>query len=330
MEFKIKSSVYNEEVFSRTFSRDFRDDTFKEETMILDKENIKGTIRLIQLNGFCLIIKEIKIPSAYSVRISAKESIFKLHFEMEGAYNYTPKKPSAHAMDIPNGKFNILYFSNIEGILNYKAGSRKTMEVLFTEDFLLKAAGEDYNETLKDLSNRIKKGKNFMYWEKSRPIPFELQQNIQELISCRYCGHIKKIYLEARITALLLNLLVRTNSETSIDETREFSKTEYSGIQKVEEYIKMNFSKTITIAELAPIAGINTSKLKQSFKKIYGTTIFKYITGLRMERAAGLIKYEKLSVSEASYRVGYKNPQHFTVAFKKYYGYLPSSLCGLK
>ena len=45
-----------------------------------------------------------------------------------------------------------------------------------------------------------------------------------------------------------------------------------------------------------------------------------------MEKAKTLILNENYTVAEASYKVGYKNPQHFTVAFKKMYGYLPSEL----
>lgn len=326
MKFKLESSVFEEKAIVKTFSRDFRTDVYREETIVLDKESLNGTVRQIQLNGFCLIIKDIKIPAGYTVQVTANATVFKLHFELEGDYSYTPASKSSPVMKIPGGHFNILYFTNLDGTLSYNTTSRKTLEVLFTKDFLEKAAGEDYDESLRGLNRYIEKGENFMFWEKSRSIPLELQQNIQELISCRYCGHIKKIYLEARITALLLNLLVNPTAE---DEARALSKPEYAGIQRVEEYIRKDFNRNITIADLAPIAGINTSKLKQRFKQVHGTTIFKYITRIRMERAKEWITTEKLSISEAAYKVGYKNPQHFTVAFKKYYGYLPSSLIGM-
>ncbi|WP_234859251.1 helix-turn-helix domain-containing protein [Aquimarina aquimarini] len=35
---------------------------------------------------------------------------------------------------------------------------------------------------------------------------------------------------------------------------------------------------------------------------------------------------EELTIAEISYAVGYKNPQHFTAAFKRKFGYLPSNL----
>ncbi|WP_103192391.1 helix-turn-helix domain-containing protein [Formosa algae] len=32
------------------------------------------------------------------------------------------------------------------------------------------------------------------------------------------------------------------------------------------------------------------------------------------------------TIAETAYEIGYKNPQHFTAAFKKKYNYLPSKL----
>ncbi len=138
----------------------------------------------------------------------------------------------------------------------------------------------------------------------------------------------KKIYLEARISTLLLGFLVENSYSASYEE-KELSKNEVAGMQQVEGHIRQHFRQHITIAELAPIAGLNTSKVKQSFKKVHSTTIFKFITRLRMEMAHEMISKEKFSVAEAAYEVGYKNPQHFTVALKKYYGFLPSSLSGV-
>jgi AraC-like DNA-binding protein len=45
-----------------------------------------------------------------------------------------------------------------------------------------------------------------------------------------------------------------------------------------------------------------------------------------MEKAKEILSKRGMNISEVAYEVGYKNPQHFTVAFKKYFGYVPSKL----
>src|SRR5690606_7818395 len=99
-------------------------------------------------------------------------------------------------------------------------------------------------------------------------------------------------------------------------------KSDKDSLHAVEQHIKSNLNKALTIADLAVIAGFNESKLKRDFKEAYGSTIFKYITKLRMEKAIALIRHEGLTIAEAEYEVGYNNPQHITKAFKPTLGYL--------
>ena len=47
-----------------------------------------------------------------------------------------------------------------------------------------------------------------------------------------------------------------------------------------------------------------------------------------MERAQAMLVEEGMTVAEVSERVGYKNPQHFSTAFKRKYGYPPKALKG--
>ena len=324
--FSLKNPIFQEDALIKSFSSDFKAEAFDEETTLFDEDQLKGRVRQVRLDRFCLIMKDLQASGDYTLEYSGNSNFFKLHFELEGDYCYTPTNTAEPEISIPAGQFNIVYFSQPQGMLNFKAGTRKTLEVLFTEDFLKKTVGADFSGLSSRLRKGIKKKLPFTLWDESKPIPGELLQNIRDIISCRYCGHIRKIYLEARITALLVNFLVDDSQNTPDLEGRELTKKENSGILRVEEHIRNNFRENITIAELAPIAGLNTSKLKQVFKQVYATTIFKYITRLRMETAKGLIENEKLSIAEASYDVGYKNPQHFTVAFKKYYGFLPSTI----
>ena len=102
--------------------------------------------------------------------------------------------------------------------------------------------------------------------------------------------------------------------------------SDYLALVKVEAYIRKNLKETVKILDLSEIAGFNTTKLKRDFKKLYGMPVFKYITALRMEFAKTLITQDGASIAHAAFEVGYANPQHFTTAFKRTMGYLPSEL----
>ena len=89
--------------------------------------------------------------------------------------------------------------------------------------------------------------------------------------------------------------------------------------------ILLNINDPFSIEELARVAGLNRTKLQEGFKELFGTTIFGYISDTRLEEARRHIldPGSVLSIGEIAALSGYKNPQHFTAAFKKKFGYLP-------
>ncbi|MEE9362234.1 MAG: helix-turn-helix domain-containing protein [Cellulophaga sp.] len=47
-----------------------------------------------------------------------------------------------------------------------------------------------------------------------------------------------------------------------------------------------------------------------------------------MEEAKKMLLEQNLSINEISDRIGYKNPQHFSTAFKRKFGMIPSRIKG--
>lgn len=102
--------------------------------------------------------------------------------------------------------------------------------------------------------------------------------------------------------------------------------------QKSELAEKMAQAKTIlesslqnppSIAELAHLVGVNETYLKINFKAEFGSTVYGFVKGLRIQRAKELLLEGKLNISEIAWEVGYKYPTHFTAAFKKETGFSP-------
>lgn len=149
---------------------------------------------------------------------------------------------------------------------------------------------------------------------------------IAELFSNRmaYSGKMKKLYLESKVIELLL--LQMQHIDVRHCSSLKFNSTDIDAIHSVKELIDNNIEETQSIAKLALDAGINQTKLKQGFKELFGNTVFGYLTLQRMQQAKLLLLESSLPICEIANRVGYKHAQHFTVAFKKQMGYLPSDL----
>lgn len=92
------------------------------------------------------------------------------------------------------------------------------------------------------------------------------------------------------------------------------------------EVILKHLHSPLSLPELAHTVGTNECYLKKSFKEVFGTTVFGYIHFARMEQAKQLLESGEGNVHQIAERVGYKNANHFSLAFKKYFGHLPSLL----
>ncbi|MEJ6978989.1 AraC family transcriptional regulator [Pedobacter sp. P351] len=146
---------------------------------------------------------------------------------------------------------------------------------------------------------------------------------LDSMSECRYSIEMKRIFLEAKVLELLLFQVKQRKVTFS---SRYLRKHDFEKIQYAQSLIEENIRTPCSLIELAHKAGLNDFKLKKGFKELLGTTVFSYLNDLRMKKAWVMLTKEKRSVNDVSYEIGYKNPHHFTTAFKKKFGMLPSHL----
>ncbi len=88
------------------------------------------------------------------------------------------------------------------------------------------------------------------------------------------------------------------------------------------ERLLNDLSKPPTIEQLSRATGLNQCKLKQGFKTLFGSSIYALFQKERMSKALKLL--QNLSVTETASCLGYSNISHFSSAFRKEFGMLPS------
>ncbi len=83
------------------------------------------------------------------------------------------------------------------------------------------------------------------------------------------------------------------------------------------ETIRANFKKNLTARQIAAYLGTTESKLNELSKLHTGRTAQSVIHGLVASEAKRLFMYEKLSVKEVAYELGFNDPFYFSNFFKK-------------
>lgn len=150
-------------------------------------------------------------------------------------------------------------------------------------------------------------------------------QALQNIVNCPLKGKAGVLLIETSLIQLML-LLVQSQFMNEAPNNDKISKRDRELIEGVKDFITQTFLEDHTIIDLARQFGTNTNKLMSQFKKAFGVSIFEYISNLKMDYAKRLLLEEGRFVSDVSRSVGYKNPHHFSVAFKRKHGISPSTL----
>ncbi|MCU6747134.1 MULTISPECIES: response regulator transcription factor [Lachnospiraceae] len=91
-------------------------------------------------------------------------------------------------------------------------------------------------------------------------------------------------------------------------------------VLEVRQYIEQNYADCeLSLVKIADHFNINHCYLTSVFKKKFDINLYDYIIRIRMENAARLIVGSDLKNYEIAEATGYKNPQYFSISFKKYY-----------
>jgi Response regulator containing CheY-like receiver domain and AraC-type DNA-binding domain len=99
---------------------------------------------------------------------------------------------------------------------------------------------------------------------------------------------------------------------------------EKSVIKDVEDYIKENYNRDISISCISDKVYLTPTYLCLLFKKEKGETINDYLTKVRIEKSKVMLTNRRYKLYEVARMVGYNDANYFAKVFKKITGYNPS------
>ena len=327
MKTMMKSDIFKKDLVVVNDPIRFNKEDLIEKKINYNYNGIKGIITDIMLDGVHLVSRDITVENeSYSIEVEHDFSFVKLHIEMEGDNEYCPENKSERGIYIPQGHYNLFYLPKIKGVLNYRTKRRRTLEITFTAAYLEQLFYPNLKSTIPLLAEAITNQTSYAMWDTSKSISPKLNVLIEDILQCSYSGAIKKAFLESKVVEILSYLFTIINEEENTQLSVELSACDYVKILAVENILRTQFKEKHTLASIASQVGLNNFKIKKYFKMVFNTTVFNYLTQVRMEYAKQLILEKDFPICVVSEELGYKNQHHFTVAFKKTFGYLPSKL----
>ena len=83
-------------------------------------------------------------------------------------------------------------------------------------------------------------------------------------------------------------------------------------------------AKSLTLENIAPLFGYNSSYLGKIFRKKMGENFNSYVDHVRIKHSMELLCSSELKVYAIAEKVGYRNVDYFHIKFKKYVGKSPA------
>lgn len=158
-----------------------------------------------------------------------------------------------------------------------------------------------------DLYLQIKERIGRLYADSN--IPFPGNSEIIHTISQKYYLYEIILFLTEQFE-LILSSIGHSSRDGVIDD--------------ILHYINHNYTRNITLENIAPLFGYNSSYLGKIFSKKVGENFNSYLDHIRIEHSKELLLKQDMKVYEIAEKVGYRNVDYFHIKFKKYVGKTPA------
>ncbi len=230
----------------------------------------------------------------------------------------------AYTLEIPEKHF--LFFINPNNIVPVKV----TLEP-YSEVVALKFTSEGLQRIFDNAIPMVclYQGKNVKKMYSLQMFAPKMIWPLKEIFRQQEPNHFERLLILSKTLELLAYAFEAMHSGFDMQGKHQMRNVPEVYIKKLslirQEMIR-NMNEPPTIEELADKFSISPSTLKKYFKKIYDETPHRFINKHRMELARQMILSGKFSVKEVAYDLGYSEPSHFIVAFKKYFGITPKKL----
>lgn len=138
-------------------------------------------------------------------------------------------------------------------------------------------------------------------------------------------GEVSQLYYESKVGELLSIVVSNFHRERQKADTNQktVSAIERKALEAVRQALEQNILNPPELSQLCKISAMGQTKLRESFKTVYGLPIGAYIRQMKMRYALLLLKKPDLTIRVIAEHLGYANAGKFAAAFRKVYGQSP-------
>jgi AraC-like DNA-binding protein len=282
--------------------------------------------RTILFNGVSITYGRFDIPHRLDLHAEIDKPVIEMHFTLEGQSRIIPGGMRNHLVKFDTNRHNLTFTPYFDGLMELSSTDGFRMfEVNFSRSYFQRIA-DSGSAILDRMLNAMERGEVAQAADHSLVITPAMLNVIHSIETSAYVGACQKLFLESKVLELFSLQLEQLERENNRGSRRRYTQHELNQLQEARQLLLADLSNPPTIAGLSQLTGINDFKLKQGFREVFGNTVFGVLTDARMETAYKKLEDGVMNINEVAAYVGYSNSSHFTVAFKRKYGFLPGRI----
>lgn len=302
-----------------------KDDVYEKEFVPVEPA-FSGNGREVGVEGVHLWYQSLEFHQKRTWLIENNAPRVQMNFNLQGKTSFYSDKLGKVFVRFKGGQHNLMLIPEGSMRLQWPAGER-------TEIFSLSLSTEFFFATLpasNPLCRHFGKGVDlqlpaFMSL-RNLPVTPRMAQVLFDILHCDYEGHYKRLYVQAKAVELLLLQWDQYEKLPLPDFSSRLESEHADQMHAVRQVLDAHLDRNWSLKDLAHVVGTNEFNLKKYFKEVFGMTVFNYLHEARMEASRRELCKPGSTIHDVAQRVGYKHATHFTAAFKKYHGMLPTKL----
>jgi AraC-like DNA-binding protein len=225
-----------------------------------------------------------------------------------------------------NAPLSVLYdMQDFSGIAEYHATQpMRCLSLHFDHEIMHHLLGEDISRW--PAVTRSRGTGSGEHVEAKVPLTPSMRMSLIQLLNFPLNDPHGPLFMESK-TLELIELytqgLARQSHRPPVNSATYINSCDQDKLHAARDILVRELDKPPSISALSGRVGLNEFKLKRMFKTRFQNTVYGFVQRERMRQAKALLE-DGMSVSQAASSVGYVNFSHFAVAFRKYYGDIPS------
>lgn len=298
------------------------DEEIKESIICLEHPIGKGFYKEVCFEGVHIGFGNAFLKDQILLDVESDFETVEMHFALKGR-STAMIETFGRNVAFDAHQHNIIYANRACGKMQWDSREFRICEINLSTGFFKKFLPRD-TVIFGEFRNTLEKRQSGLLGRKHHRISHGMYRVIDEIMNCERQGIFKRMFLEAKIIELLL-LQLEQFSEEPVHSTT-LKKKDIDKIYAVREFILENLDASCSLIDLAHQVGTNDFILKKGFRELFGTTVFAFWNDVKMEQAKQMLTGQDVSIGEVAHISGYKNPRHFSAAFKRKFGVLPSQV----